>query len=78
MGGLPAVLRNFHPDEFWVGNNPRVGAYNALLDEAASLHVRVRSLRAGDALSLVAPRSTFSRPSATISPAPSPPTTTRW
>ncbi len=50
MGGLPAVLRNFHPAELWVGNNPRFGAYNALLDEAASLHVRVRSLRAGDAL----------------------------
>jgi competence protein ComEC len=49
MGGLPAILRNFHPAEFWVGNNPRFGAYNTLLDEAASLHVRVRSLRAGDA-----------------------------
>jgi len=24
MGGLPAVLRNFHPDELWVGNNPRL------------------------------------------------------
>jgi competence protein ComEC len=49
MGGLPAVLRNFHPAELWVGNNPRGAAYNALLDEAAGLHVRVRSLRAGDA-----------------------------
>jgi competence protein ComEC len=49
MGGLPAVLRNFHPAELWVGNNPRFGLYNALLDEAADLHVRVRSLRAGDA-----------------------------
>lgn len=49
MGGLPAVLRNFRPDELWVGNNPRFGAYNALLDEAAELHVRVKSLRAGDA-----------------------------
>jgi competence protein ComEC len=48
MGGLPAVLRNFHPDELWVGNNPRFGAYNALLDEAAALHVKVRSFRAGD------------------------------
>ena len=48
MGGLPAVLRNFHPAELWVGNNPRGGAYDALLDEAAGLHVRVRSLRAGD------------------------------
>jgi competence protein ComEC len=52
MGGLPAILRNFHPDELWVGNNPRFAAYNALLDEAASLHVRVRSFRAGDALTL--------------------------
>ena len=48
MGGLPAVLRNFHPDELWVGNNPRVEAYNALLKEAAGLHVRVRSFHAGD------------------------------
>jgi competence protein ComEC len=50
MGGLPAVLSNFHPTEFWVGNNPRFGAYNDLLHEAADLHVRVRSLRAGDAV----------------------------
>jgi competence protein ComEC len=49
MGGLPAVLRNFHPAELWVGNNPRSVAYNALLDEAAGLHIRVRSLQAGDA-----------------------------
>jgi competence protein ComEC len=52
MGGLPAVLRNFHPDQLWVGNNPRFGAYNALLDEAASLHVKVRSLRAGESFAL--------------------------
>ena len=52
MGGLPAILRNFHPGELWVGNNPPVAAYAALLDEAAQLHVRVRSLRAGDKLAL--------------------------
>jgi competence protein ComEC len=50
MGGLPAVLSNFHPSELWVGNNPYSEAYNALLDEVAGLHVRVRSLRAGDEL----------------------------
>ncbi len=49
ISGLFAVLRNFHPDELWVGNNPPFGAYNALLDEAAQLHVRVRTFRAGDA-----------------------------
>jgi competence protein ComEC len=51
MGGLPAVLSNFHPAELWVGNNPRFGAYNALLDEAAGLHIRVRSMRAGESFS---------------------------
>ncbi|HEY1803699.1 MAG TPA: ComEC/Rec2 family competence protein [Terracidiphilus sp.] len=51
ISGLFAVLNNFHPDELWVGNNPRVGAYNALLDEAAAMHVRVKSYRAGEAFS---------------------------
>ena len=46
---LFAVLRNFHPDVLWVGNNPRFGAYNALLEEAEALHVHVKSFRAGDA-----------------------------
>ncbi|MGB6193804.1 MAG: ComEC/Rec2 family competence protein, partial [Terracidiphilus sp.] len=50
MGGLPAVLRNFHPLELWVGNNPHVAAYDALLDEAKSLHATVRPFRAGDTL----------------------------
>jgi len=48
MGGLPAVLRNFRPGELWVGNNPRVAAYKSLLQEAADLHVQLRTLRAGD------------------------------
>jgi competence protein ComEC len=52
MGGLPAVLRNFHPSELWVGNNPRVAAYIALLSEATQLGIVVRTLRAGDLLAL--------------------------
>jgi len=48
MGGLPSVLRDFHPDELWVGNNPDDAAYDALLKEAAGLKVAVRTLRAGD------------------------------
>lgn len=52
MGGMAAVVRNFNPDVLWVGNNPRFAAYDALLDEAAGFGARVRSLRAGDALSL--------------------------
>jgi competence protein ComEC len=49
MGGLPAVLRNFHPTEFWVGSNPRSEAYIRLLDEAAQLRIPIRSMREGDA-----------------------------
>jgi competence protein ComEC len=72
MGGLPAVLRNFHPDELWEGNNPRFGAYNALLDEAAGLHVRLRSLRAGDALTLGATQITVLAPFRDYQPGPEP------
>jgi competence protein ComEC len=52
LGGLPAVLRNFQPDELWVGNNPPVPAYQALLNEAATLGVHLRTLRAGDVFNL--------------------------
>jgi len=52
IGGLPAVLRNFHPSELWVGNNPPSATYRALLEEAGELGVKVRSLHAGDSLSL--------------------------
>jgi competence protein ComEC len=52
MGGLPAVLRNFRPTAFWVGNNPPVDAYRALLSEAGQLGTTVRSLHAGDTLAL--------------------------
>lgn len=52
MGGMPAVLRNFRPRTLLVGNNPPVAAYEALLDEARTLNVEVRNLRAGDTLAL--------------------------
>lgn len=48
MGGMPAILENFRPDELWVGNNPAVPTYNALLVEAGHLGIHVRSMRAGD------------------------------
>jgi competence protein ComEC len=52
MGGLPSVLRNFRPNELWVGNNPPVTAYSALLDEAGQLRVQVRTMQAGDSATL--------------------------
>jgi competence protein ComEC len=72
MGGLPAILRNFHPDELWVGNNPSFEAYNALLDEAASLHVRVRSYRAGDLFSFGSAQIHVLAPFSSYQPGPEP------
>lgn len=48
MGGMPAILRNFHPRELWVGHNPPIPAYQNLLGEAADLGITVRSFSAGD------------------------------
>ena len=48
MGGLPAILQNFHPHELWVGIDPHSALYAALLAQAARLNIRVRHLHAGD------------------------------
>ena len=52
MGGLPAILHNFHPHELWIGNNPPVPAYRMLLQEAVDLKIGIRKLHAGDEFSL--------------------------
>jgi competence protein ComEC len=49
MGGMFAVLRNFHPRELWVGNNPPTHDYEGLLTEAHQLGITVRSFHTGDA-----------------------------
>jgi competence protein ComEC len=50
MGGMPAVLRDLHPRELWVGVLPGESAdMRALLQEAAALGTNVRWFRAGDA-----------------------------
>jgi competence protein ComEC len=72
MGGLPAVLRNFHPQELWVGNNPLSAPYLALLDEAAGLHVRLRTLRAGEALPLGSTWVNVLAPFSSYQPGPTP------
>ena len=72
MGGLPAILRNFHPSELWVGNNPRGEPYESLLQEAAALGVTIRSLHAGEGLSLGRVDVRVLAPSATYAPGPDP------
>ena len=70
MGGLPAVLRNFHPAELWVGNNPHSAAYDALLREAEDLGVRTRSFRAGDIFQFGAAQVNVLAPQAGYQPGP--------
>jgi competence protein ComEC len=48
MGGMPSVLSNFRPRVLWVGSNPGIAAYEALLDEARRLNIPVESMAAGD------------------------------
>jgi competence protein ComEC len=48
MGGIPAVLNNFHPKALWVGHNPMIPEYRALLSDAREEGIPVRRLAAGD------------------------------
>jgi competence protein ComEC len=70
MGGMPAILRDFHPRELWLsvepGNSPGL---RALLAEAHNLHIAVYHLHAGDAFawgsihaSVLAPELPYSNP----------------
>ncbi|MGP8251754.1 MAG: ComEC/Rec2 family competence protein [Terracidiphilus sp.] len=72
MGGLPAVLRNFHPDELWVGKNPRFREYIALLDEATRLHTRIQNFHSGDAFDFGSTRVEVLAPFPNYQPGPLP------
>ncbi|MGC1871310.1 MAG: ComEC/Rec2 family competence protein [Acidobacteriaceae bacterium] len=48
MGGMPAILRNFHPKVFWVGHNPMTPDYRALLALAAQEKIPVQKMVAGE------------------------------
>jgi competence protein ComEC len=52
IGGIPAILANFHPDVLLVGNNPLSPAYAAILAQAASEHIPVQQHFQGDAWQL--------------------------
>jgi competence protein ComEC len=72
MGGMPAILRNFHPDELWVGDNPPVEPYKELLDQASNVRTRLRTFRAGDKFQFGAAQIAVLAPAATYQPAPDP------
>ncbi len=47
MGGMPSLLRNFRPRVLWVGTNPEIAAYQALLAEAKQLNIPIEAMAAG-------------------------------
>jgi competence protein ComEC len=47
MGGMVSVLQNFRPRALWVGSNPGIPAYDALLAEAHHLGIPVLAMAAG-------------------------------
>ena len=51
MGGLPALMEDFHPTELWTGATPESPPWNALRKQAAIHGIRVRPLRAGEEFS---------------------------
>jgi competence protein ComEC len=48
IGGMPAVLANFHPRELWIGINPHSTLYDAVLTEAQTVSTRVIRHTSGD------------------------------
>jgi competence protein ComEC len=47
MGGMPSLLRNFRPRVLWVGTNPDIPAYQALMEEARRLDIPIEAMAAG-------------------------------
>jgi competence protein ComEC len=52
MGGMAAVLANFHPRELWLGVNSRAAELQVLLRAARALGIPVVEHKAGDALEM--------------------------
>ena len=50
MGGMPAILRDFHPRELWLSIDPGDSPlFRALLAQATAQHILVRHFHAGEA-----------------------------
>jgi competence protein ComEC len=70
MGGMVAILQNFRPRVLWVGNNPDIPAYTALLEEARRLDIPVQSMEAGDHLDFGGARVDVLAPAVDYNPGP--------
>jgi competence protein ComEC len=72
IGGMPAVLANFHPCEVWIGNNPHSDAYDAFLAEADEIGANVKHHVAGDRFQFGETWVEVLAPDASYLPGPSP------
>jgi competence protein ComEC len=70
MGGMAAILHNFRPRVLWVGNNPDIPAYAALLEEARRLNIPIQSMEAGDHLDFGGARVDVLAPADDYNPGP--------
>jgi competence protein ComEC len=48
IGGLPAVLRNFHPAELWLAPGPSTATLDALIKQANDAGIPLRNRKAGE------------------------------
>ena len=74
MGGMPAILRDFHPRELWISVDPGDSPlFYALLAQARAQHMIIRHLHAGEAFSwsdlhatVLAPEAPYANPGTPI------------
>jgi competence protein ComEC len=74
MGGMPAVLRDFHPRELWISIDPGDSLlFRALLAQANQQHMIIRHFHAGEAFpwsglraTVLAPEIAYANPGAPV------------
>ena len=70
MGGMPAILRDFHPSELWISIEPGDSPlFDDLMAQARAQHMIIRNLHAGEAFpwsdlraTVLAPEASYSNP----------------
>ena len=50
LGGLHSIVSNFRPRELWIGADPPIPQFTALLDQAREQHIAVKHLFSGNTL----------------------------
>jgi len=48
IGGLGAIIDNFHPAELWTGATPQDPVWNEVLEHARKKHVRILAMHSGE------------------------------